>query len=107
MAAPTQVLVTGNFSDENKQLMQEAAPTADLHFVGKLAEAGDLLPEIEAVAGTLNAPDLAKANRLKWVHSWAAGPDNDLIPEMMASPVVLTSSVGTFMATARRAIASS
>jgi phosphoglycerate dehydrogenase-like enzyme len=94
MAAPTRVLVTGNFSDENKQLMREAAPGAELHFVGKVADAGDLLGEVEAVAGTLKAPDLARASRLKWVHSWAAGPDNDLIPEMMTSPVVLTSSVG-------------
>jgi phosphoglycerate dehydrogenase-like enzyme len=94
MAARTAVLVTGNHSDANKQLMREAAPTAELHFVGKLAEASDVLPEVDAVAGTLKAPDLAKAKRLKWVHSWAAGPDNDLIPEMMASPVVLTSSVG-------------
>lgn len=94
MAAPTQVLVTGNHSDANKQLMRAAAPGAELHFVGKVTEAGGLLETVDAVAGTLKAPELAKAKRLKWVHSWAAGPDNDLIPEMMASPVVLTSSVG-------------
>jgi len=94
MAASKQVLVTGNFSDENKQLMREAAPTAELHFVGKVADAGDLLAEVDAVAGTLKAPDLARAPRVTWVHSWAAGPDNDLIPEMMVSPIVLTSSVG-------------
>jgi phosphoglycerate dehydrogenase-like enzyme len=94
MATNTPVLVTGNHSDENKRLMRDAAPTAELHFVGKVSEAGDLLGEVEAVAGTLKAPDLAKAKRLRWVHSWAAGPDNDLIPEMVASPVVLTSSVG-------------
>jgi phosphoglycerate dehydrogenase-like enzyme len=94
MAAQTQVLVTGSFSDENKQLMQEAAPAARLYFVGKMADAGDLLSEVDAVAGTLKAPDLARASKVTWVHSWAAGPDNDLIPEMMASPIVLTSSVG-------------
>ncbi|MFN8635740.1 MAG: D-2-hydroxyacid dehydrogenase [Chloroflexota bacterium] len=94
MPARTSVLVTGNFSDANMQLMRDAAPAADLHFVGKVADAGNLLEEVDAVAGTLKAPDLAKASKLKWVHSWAAGPDNDLIPEMMVSPVVLTSSVG-------------
>lgn len=94
MAARTAVLVTGNFSDENKQLMREAAPAADLHFVGKVADAGDVIGDVEAVAGTLKASDLAKAGKLKWVHSWAAGPDNDLIPKMKVSPVVLTSSVG-------------
>src|SRR3712207_4150770 len=94
MAAPIQVLATGNHSDENKQLMRDAPPAAELHSVGNVAEAGELIGDVEAVAGTLKAPDLMKARRLKWVHSWAAGPDNDLIPEMMASPVVLTSSVG-------------
>ncbi|MCC6178736.1 MAG: D-2-hydroxyacid dehydrogenase [Chloroflexi bacterium] len=74
--------------------MRDAAPAADLHFVGKLSEAGDVLEEVEAIAGTVKAADLARARRLKWVHSWIAGADKDLIPEMVASPVVLTSSVG-------------
>ena len=94
MAAPIQILVTGSQSDANKQILREAAGSAELHFVSKVADAGDLLGQVEAVAGTLKAPELAKASKLKWVHSWAAGPDNDLIPEMMVSPVVLTSSVG-------------
>src|SRR5262245_29337992 len=94
MAAPTQVLVTGSFSEENKQLMRDAAPTAELHFVGKLAEAGDLIGQVEGIAGAVTAGDLAKAKKLTWVHTWAAGPDTSLFPEMLASPVVLTSSVG-------------
>jgi phosphoglycerate dehydrogenase-like enzyme len=94
MAAATQILVTGSFSDENKQIMRDAAPGAELHFVSKVAEAGDLISEVKAIAGSIKAPDLAKAKSLTWVHSWAAGPDNDLYPEMMESPVVLTSSVG-------------
>src|SRR5690242_8672543 len=94
MAAATKILVTGNFSDENKQLMRDAAPAADLRFVGKVADAGDLLPEVEGIAGAVTAADLASAPRLTWVHTWAAGPDTSLFPEMLASPVVLTSSVG-------------
>jgi phosphoglycerate dehydrogenase-like enzyme len=94
MAAGTQVLVTGSFSDENKQLMRDAAPAAKLHFVGKLSEAGDLLGQVEGIAGAVTAADLAKAPKLKWVHTWAAGPDTSLFPEMLASPIVLTSSVG-------------
>jgi phosphoglycerate dehydrogenase-like enzyme len=37
---------------------------------------------------------LAKAPKLRWVHSPSAGVDADLTPEMLASPVVLTSSAG-------------
>jgi phosphoglycerate dehydrogenase-like enzyme len=46
------------------------------------------------VAGTVPESLLAKAGRLRWVHSWAAGPDNQLYPAMVESPVVLTCSKG-------------
>src|ERR1700694_5700575 len=88
------VLVTGQFSAPNKELMQSSAPTAELAFVPKIAEAGEQIAAVDAIAGTIKAGDLARARNLKWVHSWAAGADNDLFPEMLASPVVLTSSAG-------------
>lgn len=37
---------------------------------------------------------LARAARLEWLQSWAAGPDRALYPEMITSPVVLTSAKG-------------
>ncbi|HEV7666346.1 MAG TPA: D-2-hydroxyacid dehydrogenase [Chloroflexota bacterium] len=88
------VIVTGQVSDSNRRLITAAAPTAEVHFVPKLAEAVDGLANVEAIAGTIKAADLAKAPNLKWVHSWAAGADNDLFPEMVTSPVLLTSSAG-------------
>jgi len=88
------ILVTGQFSAENIERMRQAAPRADLRFVPKLNPADDGLGDVEAIAGTINANQLAQAPRLKWVHSWAAGVDNDLFPEMLESPVVLTSSTG-------------
>src|SRR5579859_3252870 len=94
IATQTVVLVTGQFSAENQELIKAAAPNADVRFVPRVSEAGDSLAEASAIAGTIKAGDLARAPRLKWVHSWAAGADNDLFPEMLASPVVLTSSAG-------------
>jgi phosphoglycerate dehydrogenase-like enzyme len=94
MAASTQILVTGNHSDANKQIMRDAAAGAELHFVAKVADAGNLIGEVQGIAGAVTAADLAKAKKLTWVHTWAAGPDTSLFPEMLASPVVLTSSVG-------------
>src|ERR1700730_12740599 len=94
MTQPTTVLVTGPFSADNKDLVRAAAPTADVRFVSKLADAGETLAEVDAIAGGIKAADLARARKLKWVQSWAAGADNDLFPEMLASPVVLTSSAG-------------
>jgi phosphoglycerate dehydrogenase-like enzyme len=46
------------------------------------------------VIGRVPPDVLAKAPRLRWVHSQSAGVDADLTPEMIASPVVLTSSAG-------------
>lgn len=88
------ILVTGQFSDENTERMRQAASGADLRFVPKLAPGEDGLGDVDAIAGTINATQLAQAHHLKWVHSWAAGVDNDLFPEMLESQVVLTSSTG-------------
>jgi phosphoglycerate dehydrogenase-like enzyme len=76
------------------ELMRQAAPNVDLRFVPRLVDGDDGLADVEAIAGTIKATHLARAPRLKWVHSWAAGADNDLFPEMLESPVVLTSSAG-------------
>jgi phosphoglycerate dehydrogenase-like enzyme len=90
----TTVLVTGQFSPENMQRMRQAAPSADLRFVPRLTDVDDGLADVDAIAGTIKAGHLSRAPKLKWVHSWAAGADNDLFPEMLQSPVVLTSSTG-------------
>src|SRR5262249_14692746 len=88
------VLVTGQFSPENMERIKQAAPGVDVRFVPKLADGDDGLADVEAIAGSVKAGHLARAPKLKWVHSWAAGADNDLFPEMLSSPVVLTSSTG-------------
>jgi phosphoglycerate dehydrogenase-like enzyme len=90
----TTVLVTGQFSPENQERMRQAVPGVEVRFAPKLADGENGLAQVEAIAGTIKATHLAGAPRLKWVHSWAAGADNDLFPEMLASPVVLTSSAG-------------
>lgn len=90
----TAVLVTGQFSAENMERMRRAAPSVELRFTPRLCDLEDGLADVEAIAGTIKASHLAGATRLKWVHTWAAGPDNDLFPEMLSSPVVLTTSAG-------------
>lgn len=86
-------MVTGGQSEANQRMITEAADGHDVAFVRSVADARDALPGADAIAGTLSAADLAVADRLRWVHSWAAGANADLIPEMVESPVVLTSSV--------------
>lgn len=72
----------------------EAAGEVPVRFVDTLADASDVYGEMEAVIGRVPPDVLAEAPRLRWVHSPSAGVDADLTPEMLASPVVLTSSAG-------------
>ncbi|WP_427891545.1 D-2-hydroxyacid dehydrogenase [Kribbella sp. GL6] len=69
-----------------------AAGALPVRFVASLE--GVDLAGAEAVIGHLPGDLLAKAPRLRWVHSPSAGVDSDLTPEMLTSPVVLTSSAG-------------
>ncbi|MEV5963738.1 D-2-hydroxyacid dehydrogenase [Kribbella sp. NPDC051952] len=71
-----------------------ASDGAEVRFVDSLDDAADIFGEMEAVIGRVRPEVLAKAPRLRWVHSPSAGVDADLTPEMLASPVVLTSSAG-------------
>ncbi|MEV4264124.1 D-2-hydroxyacid dehydrogenase [Kribbella sp. NPDC049584] len=72
----------------------EAAAGTRLRFVDSLDDAADVFGEMEAVVGHVSPDVLAKAPKLRWVHSPSAGVDSDLTPEMRSSPVVLTSSAG-------------
>jgi phosphoglycerate dehydrogenase-like enzyme len=75
-------------------LLREAAGPAEVRFVDSLDDASDVFGEMEAVIGRVPPAVLAKAPRLRWVHSPSAGVDADLTPEILASSVVLTSSAG-------------
>lgn len=88
------MVVAGRQSPESRERILAAAGDLPVHFVASLQDAGELLADAVAVAGTLTAEHLAAAPNLRWVHSWTAGVNNDLTPEMVASDVVLTSSVG-------------
>lgn len=72
----------------------EAAAGTQVRFVDSLDDAADVFGEMEAVVGHVSPDVLAKAPKLRWVHSPSAGVDSDLTPEMRSSPVVLTSSAG-------------
>lgn len=93
MDEPLLVLVCG-VPEQEEGRIRAAAPDADVVFAARAADVADRLPEAHVVAGNLDAAGLAAAGRLRWVHSWAAGVDGALHPEMVASPVVLTSSKG-------------
>ena len=94
MSEPLTVLVAGQQSDDDRTLIRAAAGGAEVIFVPRVGDAADAMARVTAVAGSVTASQLSSATELRWVHSWAAGADTELYAEMVASPVVLTSSVG-------------
>lgn len=85
--------VEGAF-DEQQAARISGVPGIRAEFFTDRAAMAARIDEAEVVAGRLDASMLAAAERLKWVQSWAAGPDEALFPEMVESPVVLTSCKG-------------
>ncbi|MET0303731.1 MAG: D-2-hydroxyacid dehydrogenase [Microbacteriaceae bacterium] len=88
------ILVAGRRSGQDRDRIRDAAGDAEVLFADTLDDLADRLPDAVAIAGGAKPSVLAAAPRLEWVHSWAAGADSDLTPEMRASAVTLTSSVG-------------
>ncbi|MHB8644693.1 MAG: D-2-hydroxyacid dehydrogenase [Thermomicrobiales bacterium] len=85
------VFVTGEVKEFQLAQIRAAAPGADVRYFATRAELEARIEGAEIVAGNITAPALARATKLRWVQSWAAGPDSLLFPEMVASPVVCTS----------------
>ncbi|MGH7912061.1 MAG: D-2-hydroxyacid dehydrogenase [Candidatus Dormibacteraceae bacterium] len=88
------VLVSGLSEPYRDELCQSAPPDIELRFAADSAALAAEIESADVVAGTVPAELLARAPRLRWVHSWAAGPDRALYPEMVDSPVLLTCSKG-------------
>lgn len=89
-AAPV-VLVEGPVSDEQLEEIRRAAPAARCERVAR-QEIGDRIEEADIVAGHVGPAELARARHLRWVHTWSAGVDHSLFPELVASEVVMTCS---------------
>lgn len=96
------IFVTMALTDDELQMMHRAAPDAEIRYFGDRTPA-DLereIPDAEILVGrgdasTISPSAFARAEKLKWIHSWAAGPNEMLFPKLVASPVTVTSSVGS------------
>ncbi|HTN62922.1 MAG TPA: D-2-hydroxyacid dehydrogenase [Devosia sp.] len=97
MVAPgkrLRVLLTGEITEERLAELRQIAPDADITFFDQHAAMEAAVEGADIVAGQLSPQALARGTVLKWVHSWAAGPNTQLYPEFVASPVLLTCSKG-------------
>jgi len=92
---PLTVFLTGEVQPHQLEQIKAAAPGADVRYFKTGRELEENIAEAEVVtASRLSADALGRAGKLKWVQSWAAGPDQLMSPEMKASPVVCTSCKG-------------
>ena len=93
-AAHLNIYVTGEIDAVRLAELQALAPAANVRFFESSAALEAEIDSADVVAGQITPAALARATRLKWVHSWAAGPNAQLFPEFVASDVVLTCSKG-------------
>jgi phosphoglycerate dehydrogenase-like enzyme len=85
------ILMSGELNEQQIAQIKAAAPAADVHYFKSRADLEAEIEQADIVAGSVSPAGLAKAKKLKWVQSWAAGTNEILFPEMVASPVVVTS----------------
>lgn len=85
------VWMSGQVTPDQLEQIRAAAPDAEVRHFASQKELEAQIEEAEVVAGNLSPAALARAEKLKWVQSWAAGPDALLYPEMLASDILCTS----------------
>jgi phosphoglycerate dehydrogenase-like enzyme len=88
------IFLSGDVDDARLAELQAIGPDAQLRYFDNQADLEAAIEEADIVAGRVSADALARASRLKWIHSWAAGPNSQLFPAMLDSPVILTCSKG-------------
>lgn len=88
------VLLAGFVNEKQFAELREVAPGADFHLLGEDEKLEEQIVDADIAAGSIPPAALANARSLKWVHSWAAGPNSQLYPAMVESDVVLTCSKG-------------
>ena len=88
------ILVQRNVNETRRAQLLGKAPNAHVVYCTEEGEVEAMIGDVDVVAGFVSPSALAKASRLKWLHSWMAGPDRQLYPEFVASDVVLTCSKG-------------
>jgi phosphoglycerate dehydrogenase-like enzyme len=85
------ILMSGELNEAQIAQIRAAAPAADVRYFSSRADLEQAIEQADVVAGSISPAGLARAKRLNWVQSWAAGTNEILFPEMVASPVVVTS----------------
>ena len=89
------VLISGAVTEQQLARIQHTRQGADVALLASRADLEAQIEEAEVVAGgVFQGAALGRAKKLKWVQSWAAGPNELMYPEFVASSVIATSCKG-------------
>ncbi|MDR7417640.1 MAG: D-2-hydroxyacid dehydrogenase [Armatimonadota bacterium] len=91
----TVVLVLSRIEDRHLDVIRAVDPRVRVIAASDVDRAAAVAPEADVIVGW-QVPDvvMARAGRLRWIHTTAAGVDGLLIPQVMDGRVRLTCSVG-------------
>jgi len=94
MAGPSDltVLLMSRHAEDFPQSIVRVAPTARVCTRRDLDADQSLIERVDIVYGRLRAELFARARRLKWIHTTAAGADWSQRPEVVAYPCLVTNS---------------
>ncbi|MFO7958780.1 MAG: D-2-hydroxyacid dehydrogenase [Candidatus Brocadiia bacterium] len=90
-------LYGGTLSDEDRERLQDAAPSAVIESVEDRDEALQAITDAEAyVPGPWDAELLAAASALRWVQFRSAGVGRRLLPELEGADILITNASGVY-----------
>ncbi|MBY5541672.1 D-2-hydroxyacid dehydrogenase [Rhizobium leguminosarum] len=88
------IVIVAEVDEDQRTRLNTIAPGCDIHFLNKGSDLTEVIADADVVAGDVTPEELARAQKLKWVHSWAAGPNTQLFPDFVRHEAVLTCSKG-------------
>jgi phosphoglycerate dehydrogenase-like enzyme len=81
---------------ERLEALKRAAPELEFVNAATGAEAEAAIPGADALLGKMTPAMLARADRLRWVHTFTASLEHYIFPELVKHPCVLTNARGLF-----------
>jgi len=82
------------YDDERLAELRRRVPNAQISYVENYQQLIARLPLAHVVAGEIKEQDFLAAKQLRWIHTWAAGPDRLMYGTMRRSRVMVTCSRG-------------
>jgi len=92
---PLRVLVAADVSERHLEQIRAVSPRVQVSQTVDRARVAQLAQDVEVIVGWIVPREaVQRAERLRWIHSTAAGVDQLLHPEVLARDIIVTTSTG-------------